>query len=486
MMFTVFLIYLALVFFIGLAAERFISKSEEGYYLGDRNFGPLATAISAGASDTSGWIFIGAVGYAYVAGISTMWMLPGFVAGYLLNWFVVAPRFRRSGEELGALSLPDYFGKRFRDPKNLLKISAGIIIAFFFIAYMASQLTAAGKALSAIVSYDYTWGLILSAAFVTGYSIFGGYRAAVWTEVSQGLIMLGVLILFPLYMILFPLGGFGEFFNTLQSIDPILLSANGGTGGAIGFGVILGLIGFGLGEPGQPHIIQRFLSAKDDQTIRQGSVIAMIWVIVVMTGSNLLGLIGRIMVPDIDDPEYVFPQLTMDIMHPAIAGIIVGAIFAAIQSTFSSQLMVATQTIASDLLKSLSKKTFTPKQMVTISRVTMILLGILSTGLALLNVQAVFNLVLYAWAGLAASFGPLLIISLYTKWVTRQGAFWGMITGAVVTITWINSPLVTYVYEIIPAMLASTTVIYLVSKATAKKEAPFLNSEEEQKTTNTI
>lgn len=474
-MIAVFIGYLILVFFVGFAAQRFISKSEEGYYLGDRNFGPVATAISAGASDTSGWIFIGAAGYSYVSGISTMWMLPGFIAGYLLNWFVVAPRFRRSGKELGALSLPDYFSKRFHDPKNSLKMLAAAIIAIFFIAYMASQLTAAGKALNAIIEFDYNWGLVLSAAFVIGYSIFGGYRSVVWTDVTQGLIMMAVLVIFPLYMILFQLGGFREFFTTLEMIDPVLLSAGGGTSGAVGFGVILGLIGFGLGEPGQPHIIQRFLSAKDDQTIRQGSVIAMVWVIIVMTGSNLLGLIGRILVPVIDDPEYIFPQVTMDIMHPIIAGIVIGAIFAAIQSTFSSQLMVATQSIASDLLKSITKKEYTSKQNVTISRITMILLGVLSTGLALMNLKAVFDLVLYAWAGLAASFGPLLIFSLYSNKVTRQGAFWGMITGSVVTIVWINASLSSYIYEIIPGMLSAAIVIYFVSKATAEEEAQLKN-----------
>jgi SSS family solute:Na+ symporter/sodium/proline symporter len=466
-MITVFILYLILIFAVGIAAERFISKSEEGYYLGDRNFGPLATAISAGATDTSGWIFIGAAGYAYVAGISTMWMLPGFVIGYLINWFVVAPRLRRSGKELGALSLADYFGKRLEDRTNLIKVTTSIIIVIFFIAYMASQLTAAGKALDSIIDFDYSLGLILSAAFVIGYSIFGGYKSVVWTDVTQGLIMMGVLIIFPLYLIIFQLGGFREFFLTLQSIDPVLLSTAGGATGSAAFGAVVGLVGFGIGEPGQPHIIQRFLSAKDDQTIKEGSFIAMIWVIVVMTGSNLLGLIGRILVPTIDDPEYVFPTLTMDTMNPIVAGIVVGAIFAAIQSTFSSQLMVATQSLASDLLKSFYKRTLSNKQMVTISRITMIVLGIISTGIALMNLKAVFDLVLYAWAGLASSFGPLLILCLYTNLVTKWGAFWGMISGAAVTIIWINTPFAAYVYEIIPGMITATVVILLVSKWTA-------------------
>lgn len=463
-MITVFILYLIIVFIIGVMSEKYISKSEEGFYLGDRNFGPWATAISAGATDTSGWIFIGAAGYSYAAGISTMWMLPGFIIGYLLNWFVIAPKLRREGEALGALSLPDYFSLKLDSDKKTIKIISSIVIIVFFVASMASQLTAAGKTLDATISFDYNIGLILSAAFVIGYAIFGGYRAVVLTDFTQGLVMLAVLILFPLYMIFFEFGGPVQFFSTLHDIDPILVSSLGGATGAAGIGVFLGLFLFGVGEPGQPHIVQRFLSAKDDQTITQGAFIAMFWVIVVMTGSNLLGLIGRIIVPTLDDPEYVFPKISVDTLHPILAGVVLAAIFAAIQSTFSSQVMIATQAFASDLLKGITNKTFTNEQSMLISRITMVSLGIISTLIALLNLQSVFQLVLYAWAGLAASFGPLLIFLLYTNIVTKKGAVWSIITGTVVTIIWVNTPWVDYLYELVPAAIASTLVLLLVSK----------------------
>ncbi|MFC4557910.1 sodium/proline symporter [Virgibacillus kekensis] len=470
-MLTVFVIYLVIVFLIGVLAEKFISKSEEGFYLGDRNFGPWATAISAGATDTSGWIFIGAAGASYISGISTMWMLPGFIIGYLLNWFVVGPRLRKEGKELGALSIPDYFSLKLDDGKNILKIVSSLVIIIFFVASMASQLTAAGKTLDATISFDYNIGLILSAAFVIGYAIFGGYRAVVLTDLTQGLIMLTVLLIFPLYMIFFELGGPANFFNTLQSIDPLLVSSIGGATGAAGFGIFIGLFAFGLGEPGQPHIMQRFLSARDDKTISQGSFIAMFWVIVVMTGSNLLGLIGRVLIPAIDDPEYIFPRLTIETMNPLLAGVVLAAIFAAIQSTFSSQIMVSTQSFASDFLKGISKKTYTNKQLMFISRITMVTLGIIATFIALLNIQSVFALVLYAWAGLAASFGPLLIFLLYTNVVTKAGALSSIFTGTFVTIIWINTPWVAYLYELIPATIASITVLLLVSKLTKRTDS---------------
>ncbi|MGN7397779.1 sodium/proline symporter [Peribacillus frigoritolerans] len=469
-MIITFIIYLEAVFIIGIGAERFITKSEEGFYLGDRNFGTWVTAISAGATDSSGWVFIGAAGAAYVAGASTMWMLPGFIVGYFLNWFVFAPKLYDFGVKHNVLSLADYFEKRYNDKSHLLKVIASVIIVIFFVSYMASQLTAAGKALDVILNLDFNTGLILCATFVLGYSIFGGYRSVMMTDFIQGLLMASVLIVFPVYAIFFELGGWTSFWQQALAIDPILGTSTGGVVASAAIGLVLGSILFGLGVPGQPHISQRFLTAKDPKILRNGSVIAMALVIIMMTSSNLLGIIGRIYYPNLTDPEYVFPMLTMDETSPIIAGIIIVGIFAAIQSTFSSQLMVATQSIASDLLKVFSKKTYTDKQLVVISRWTMIILGIVSTGIALLNLEAVFQLVLYAWAGLAASFGPLLFLSLYTNVVTKLGAAAGMVTGTLITIIWKSTPFSAYIYELVPAAGLATLVILLVSRVTKEQK----------------
>jgi sodium/proline symporter len=468
---TTFIIYLVAVFIIGITAEKYISKSEEGYYLGDRNFGTWVTAISAGATDSSGWVFIGAAGAAYTAGASTMWMLPGFIVGYFLNWFVFAPKLHEYGVKHNVLSLADYFEKRLNDKSHILRIIASIIIVIFFIAYMASQLTAAGKAFDVMIDINYNTGLIICAAFVVGYAIFGGYRSVMMTDFIQGLLMVAVLILFPIYMIFFDLGGWTSFWNQALTIDPILGTSTGGVAGSAAIGLVLGYLLFGLGVPGQPHISQRFLSAKDTQTLRKGSIIAMAWVIIMLVSSNLLGIIGRIYYPHLTDPEYVFPNLTIDKMSPILAGIVIGAVFAAIQSTFSSQLMVSTQSIASDLLKSISKRTYTDRQLLKISRWTMVILGAISTGIALLNIDAVFYLVLYAWGGLAASFGPLLFLCLYTNLVTKQGAAAGMITGTLVTVIWKNTPYSAYVYELIPAFVLATLVILIVSSMTKNKSS---------------
>ncbi|WP_257350709.1 sodium/proline symporter [Pseudalkalibacillus decolorationis] len=477
-MIITFIIYLVAVFVIGITSERFISKSEEGYYLGDRNFGTWVTAISAGATDSSGWVFIGAAGAAYVAGASTMWMLPGFIVGYFLNWFVFAPKLHDFGIKHNVLSLADYFEKRFNDKSHLLKAIASIIIAIFFVSYMASQLVAAGKAIDVFIDFDFNTGIILSATFVLGYAIFGGYRSVMMTDFIQGLLMVGVLVIFPIYMIFFELGGWTSFWQQLMAIDPVLLSTTGGAAGSAAIGLVLGYVLFGFGVPGQPHITQRFLTARDPKTLRNGSIIAMGWVIIMMTSSNLLGLIGRIIYPNyLTDPENVFPRLTVDMMSPIVAGVVLGAVFAAIQSTFSSQLMVATQSIASDLLKSITKRTFTNKQILSISRWTMMILGVISTGIALLNLEAVFSLVMYAWGGLAASFGPLLFLSLYTNLVTKHGAAAGMVTGTLVTVIWKNTPFDAYIYELIPAAGLATLSIFVVSILTKNKKTELQESE---------
>lgn len=470
-MLITFLIYLIAVFIIGITAERFISKSEEGYFLGDRSFGPWVTAISAGATDSSGWVFIGAAGTAYVFGASTMWMLPGFIIGYYLNWFIFAPRLHEFGVKNNVLSLADYFEKRFNDKSGGLKIIASIIIVVFFVAYMASQLTAAGKTVDVLLNFNYEMGLVLCAAFVVGYAVIGGYRSVMMTDFIQGLIMLAILIVFPAYMILFKLGGWSSFWGQATAIDPLLGTGTAGAVGSAAIGMILGYVLFGLGIPGQPHISQRFLTAKNLKTINSGSIIAVVWVTVMMTSSNLLGIIGRIIFPNLEDPEYVFPTMSFEFFHPIIAGIVLAAIFAAIQSTFSAQLIVATQAIASDLLKALTSKEYTNEQILKFSRITMVSLGIIATLIALLNIQTVFLLVLYAWGGLAASFGPLLFLSLYTNIVTKQGAIVGMISGTLVIIIWVSTSLNDYIYELVPAFIVSTLLILIVSKMTKKPES---------------
>lgn len=466
-----FLAYLALVFAVGLFGGRGKAKDEESYFLGERNFGPIATAFSAGATDASAWIFIGAVGFAYSFGAASMWMLPGFAAGVLFNWFYLGPKLRRQGEKLGALSLADFLEKKLKDRSHAVKMIAGLLIVMFFIPYMASQLTAAGKSIEVLLDIDYNVGLVGSAIFVLAYCLYGGYKSVMYTDVVQGAIMLAVLFFFPVYLI-FHLGGWGNLWSLLLSVDPILGHYAAGATGSAAFGMIAGLLFYGIGEIGQPHIIQRFFSAKDDGTIYSGLWISAAWSIIVMTGSSVLGLCARIILPDLADPEYAFPSVVQAIMPAVLTGVVVGAIFAAIQSTFSSQLLLSVQTLSSDLLKSISKKEYSQVRLVRMTRFTMVILTILVTLLALLNIDSVFKLVVYAWSGMASAFGPLLIILLARpKAVTRWGAIAGMLIGTASASLWYATGLSSYMIEVVPGMICSFTAIVIASRLTAGNKA---------------
>lgn len=456
-------IYLAIVFVTGLLAGRKEIKGEEGFYTGDREFGFWSTTMSACATDSSGWVFIGACGWAFVAGASVLWMIPGFIVGYGLNWFLLGPKLRRQGKKIGALSVIDFLSKRLDKKSNTIRIVGSIITTLFFIPYMASQLTAAGKTISTVVGWSYNTCLISSAIFVVAYCFVGGYRSVIWTDTVQGTLMLTVLGLFPIYLVVSE-GGFTDFFTQIATIDPILVSPGAGATGSALLGIVIGYLFYGAATIGQPHILQRFLSARDNKTLRQGSIVATIWFNVMMVGSNIVGLAGRLRMPNIEDPEFIFPAMVEAYFHPVLAGVVVGGIFAAIQSTYSSQLLVAVQAIASDLVNCFRKEPIAEEKAVKLGRVTMALLGIMSILLALANIDTVFLLVVYAWSVLGAAFGPLImVLLLWPQRVNKWGAVAGMISGAVVTSAWYSAGLGKIVFETCPGMLASFIAIFSIS-----------------------
>lgn len=468
----VLIIYLIIVFAIGLYTGRDGVKDEEGYYLGDRSFGALPTAISMGATDSSGWIFIGAIGYAYVAGPVSFWMYPGFAVAALINWLYIGPKLRKESVELGALDLIDYFEKKIhkttKDTTHTVKIVGAALVVLFFIPYMASQLTAAGKTIHSLVSIDYNAGLIFSAVFVTVYCFWGGYKSVIYTDFMQGSLMLLVFFIFPPLLIM-RIGGWGTFWAAAQAIDPVMGTLTGGAVGSAAVGVILGLLFYGIGEFGQPHILQRFFSAKDDNALKYGTIVSSLWMIGVMCGSSILGCIARVLITDLPDAEYAFPVLVEQLMHPVISGIVIGAIFAAVQSTFSSQLLVAVQAIASNIIKPISKKEYTDDQLVKIGKITMIAMCVLSTALALLNIDSVFSLVVYAWSGLASAFGPLCVMLIYRPHkVGKTSAIAGMIVGLVVSTAWYLAGLSAYCMELVPGMIVSWLVIEMIGNKSAK------------------
>ncbi len=462
-MLTVSAIYLVIFIMIGFIATRYFSSSAEGFYLGDRDFGAIPTALSAGATDSSGWIFTGAVGFAYAFGVSMMWICVGYTFGYFFNYICLAPALRRYTKRTGAMSIPHFFGVRFKEHAKLLRGVSSLIITLFFVIYTSAQLTSAGKAFEALVGWDYEHAIWVSAFLGTSYAFLGGYRAVVWTDVVQGSIMLLVLLVSP-FIFIFYLGGWHAFWERAFALDPMLLNATAGIGGYAGFAFAFGLAAGGIGLMGQPQILQRFITARDDRTLITSAVIGVFWMVTVVSGATLIGLICRVIMPTIHDPEFAFPVLIKDRLHPMVAGIVLAAVFSAILSTLDSLIMVVSQTVHLDIIEGVFNKKLSDRWATLVGRIVIVSVGICGACIALSNTRMVFWFVLYAWAVMGASFAPPLILGLYWKRVTALGALGGIITGGVVTVLWYNTPFLKEImYEMLPAALSSTFVTVAVS-----------------------
>lgn len=461
----IFVLYMAFIMLLGIVSgKQGVGNDEKGFYLGNRSFGFYSTAMSSAATDTSGWIYIGAVGYAYLSGIEFMWMVPGYALGGVISWLLIGPKLRRQSESLGAMDLIDYFEKRLNDRKHLLKLVGGLLIVLFFIPYMGSQLKSAAITMNVVLNINYIAAMVLTAVVVTFYCFFGGYKAVVWTDTVQGTLMLLVLLAVPIYFIFGHFGGWGPFWTQVYAIDPKLTSMVYGKGGAAAFGMVLGYLTTGVGTIGQPHNLQRYFATKDaEDTFYKGMWVKAAFNIISMTGACLLGLIARVALPDIADAEYAFPSLIYAFFSPVLCGIVIAGIFAAIQSTFDSQLLVAVQTIASDFLPIFSKKKLEEKNKIWISRVTMVILSVLAFLIAIMDLDTVFLLILYASNCMASAFGPLLLFLLLApKMVTKKGALAAMLVGAGVSTVWYATGLAqSVIFEIVPGMISATLVILL-------------------------
>ncbi len=467
----VFIIYLALMVAIGF---KFYSKTSDlnDYFLGGRNLGSWLTALSAQASDMSGWLLIGLPGTAYViyAGTSeAIWTAIGLVIGTYLNWLFVAKRLRKYTEVSGdSITIPDFFENRFKDKKHILRILSAVFIMIFFLVYTSSQFSAAAKLFSTVFGLNYVTGLIVGAAIIVSYTALGGFSAVCWTDAIQGGIMFFALMAIP-FMALYEMGGIGEVSSRLAELTPESLGFFPMKNGAVDSMLLASGLGWGLGYFGQPHILTRFMAIQSPDMIRKSRIIAMIWVIITLTAAVAIGVIGKAYMPDLIDGETIYMAM-IDAMFPdIIAGILLTAILAAIMSTASSQLLVTASSVSRDLYALLFKKSTEGTAIVWVSRITVLVVSLIAIALALDANSSVFGLVACAWGGFGAAFGPLLLFSLFWKRITLQGAVAGMITGGVVDLLWYSMKShggVFAVYEIIPGFIASAAVIVIVSLCT--------------------
>ncbi len=474
------LIYFGLMIAIGFYAWRKSTASSEEYLLGGRNLHPAVAALSAGASDMSGWLLLGLPGALYAAGLVEAWIGIGLTVGALVNWIVVAPRLREQTERYdNSLTIPEFLSNRFPSKAMALRVVSAVVIVVFFAVYTASGLVAGGKLFSSAFGAinptsfsDYSIGIWLTLGIVLIYTVIGGFLAVSLTDFVQGCIMMLALILMPA-VVLFGEGGGGlaQARETLAMVDPNFLSWTHG----LTFVGFLSAVTWGLGYFGQPHIIVRFMAVRSVEEVSTARNIGMSWMVISLVGAVSLGIFGRAYAVRnglvIDDPETIFIVLADLLFHPLLTGFLYAALLAAVMSTISSQLLVSSSSLTEDFYKLFLNRKASESHSVMVGRICVLLVGVVAAVVAGDPDSQVLGLVSHAWAGFGAAFGPLIVLSLTWSRMTGSGAVAGLVVGAATVIVWIglgwNASFLggPGVYEIIPGFIASWLAIYGFSMA---------------------
>jgi sodium/proline symporter len=472
-----FFVYLALMLGIGIWAYR-STKSSSGYFLGGRSLGAWPAALSAGASDMSGWLLLGLPGFAFASGVEALWLAGGLLAGTWLNWLLVAKRLRTySYSASDALTIPEFFANRFGDRRHLLQAVSAFFILLFFLFYTSSGLVAGGKLFETVFGLDYRTAVIVGTLFVVSYTLFGGFLAVSWTDLVQGLLMAAALLIVPVWAISAD-GGVGPMLAAVEQNHPQLLTLwHDNQGEPLSVIAIISLAAWGLGYFGQPHILARFAGIRGKAEVPTARRIAVVWSALSMAGAILVGLAGVAYVDNhlggqLADAETIFMVLVNALFHPVIAGILLAAILAAIMSTADSQLLVSSSALAEDFYKQLLRKDAGQREVVLIGRLAVVSLAGVALLLAFDPESTVLALVGYAWAGFGAAFGPVLLLSLYWRRMNWAGAFAGVLTGGITVVVWkqISGGLFD-LYEIVPGVVFASIAIVIASLVTAPPSA---------------
>lgn len=462
-----FIAYSALMLFIGFYFYR-KNKSTEDYFLGGRSLGPVVSALSAGASDMSGWLLMGLPGALYVGGLVESYIAIGLSIGALLNWSFVAKRLRIYTSIIAnSITIPDYFETRFDDDKHILRIICAIVILVFFTFYVSAGLVGGAKLFESTFGIDYAYALTTGTIIIVAYTFLGGYKAVCWTDMIQGLLMMSALIIVPVVM-LTNLGGYDETMKIVADIKPKALSMGEGVSAL----AIISALAWGLGYFGQPHILVRFMSIRSTKDIPTATIVGISWMVISLIGACFIGILGIAYVHkfnlSLQDPEKIFIVMSQLLFNPWIAGILLSAILAAIMSTASSQLLVSSSTLAEDFYRRIFKQDASPQMVMKIGRFGVLLVAVIAFLISTDKDSSILKIVSYAWAGFGASFGSVMLFSLFWSRMTRIGAIAGMITGAVVVIVWQNY-IAEYIklYEIVPGFLAASLAIIIASLMTS-------------------
>ncbi|MEP1740407.1 MAG: sodium/proline symporter PutP [Kangiellaceae bacterium] len=475
-------LYFIVMLGIGLYAFKTTEQDSSGYLLGGRQLGPAVTALSAGASDMSGWMVMGLPGAMYLTGLSSAWIAIGLTVGAYINYIIVAPRLRMYTELASdSITLPEFFENRFEDKTRLLRIISSVVIIVFFTVYTSSGVVGGGKLFESSFGLSYELGLYVTAGVVVTYTLFGGFLAVSMTDFVQGCIMFVALIMVPV-VVLYEFGSYSDIQQAIAEVDPSRMDWVAGTS-ALG---IISALAWGFGYFGQPHIIVRFMAIRSVKDIKVARRIGMGWMVLALVGAILTGFFGIAYVSKneipLADAETIFIVLSQVLFHPLIGGFLLAAILAAIMSTVSSQLLVTSSSLTEDFYKAFLKKDASEKELVLIGRICVAAVALIAIFLAHNRDSSILQLVSNAWAGFGAAFGPLIVLGLYWKRMTFAGALAGIVVGASTVLIWIYAPLSidgqslsSYIYEIVPGVLFSTAAIVGVSFLT-KEPSPEIQS----------
>ncbi len=485
---TTFIIYILFMLGVGIYAARF-TRSLSDFILGGRRLGSFVTGLSASASDMSGWLLMGLPGALYTSGLCESWIAIGLTIGAYFNWKLVAGRLRIYTEHAkNSLTLPDYFVARFDDTKHITSLLASVIILFFFVIYCGAGMVSSAKLFTQTFNMDYQNALYIGAAATIFYVFIGGFLAVSWTDTIQATLMLFALFVTPI-MVITSLGGFD---GTMEALQSYALSAPEHAGFnnlfyGVSWVVVLSSLAWGLGYMGQPHILVRFMAASSVKAIPNARRVSISWMFVCLLGACLVGYIGKAYIISnnleslLPDQEKIFVFCAQNLFNPWIAGILLSAILAAVMSTLSCQLLVASSTLTEDFYKRYFRKKASQKELVWCGRFMIVLVSFIAFLLAMNENSVILDLVGYAWAGFGASFGPVVLFSLFMRRMNKYGAFAGMLFGALTVILWSNIGATMKslgfdlfgfwdVYSLFPAFIVSSIAIYVVSILTIKSE----------------
>ncbi|MGB2906386.1 MAG: sodium/proline symporter [Candidatus Aminicenantaceae bacterium] len=469
----IFLLTLSIPVLVGFLTLR-KTKNQSDFLIGGRGMNKFIVALSAVSSGRSSWLVLGVSGMAYTMGTGAVWAVFGVVTVEMFQFLYIGHKLRVQTERHSSLTILDFFESRFQDSKHLIRITGALIIVIFMTAYLAAQFNAGAKSLSTALGLPLIAALLFSGLLIMIYMVLGGYIAVAYNDAIRAIIMIFGLVVFPIYALV-KIGGFNMLLDTLYRLNPAQIDPF-----SLGAGVIIGFIGIGLGSPGQPHIVVRYMSIDDPDKLRVSMVVGTFWNVVMGWGAVFIGLLGRAVVPlasDLPDqnPEMIYLVLSGKYFGPVLYGLLIGGIFAAILSTADSQLLVVASTIVRDLYEKIFQKgtDIDESHKLWLSRAVVVLTGIVAMALAYVAKDLIFWLVLFAWGGLGASFGSALIFSLYWQRTTKYGVVAGMVSGTLVTIFWklfLKEP--TGIYELIPAFFCSALLVVGVSLITQKR-TPF-------------